>query len=399
MSKKIDYEALTEREELFSEMVKNGTFSFEEKRRNSEGNFRHPLQEVLLVWLCGMICGFTTFEDIEWLGELKISFLKKFFPFKNGSPSKSTIARVIAIIDPSKMNDLLLATISNLQISKEPLGAELETIAVDGKTHCGMQTLEENKQTLHTVSAFDTVRGITLAQETVPEKTNEITAIKALLKNLNIENRIITIDAIGTQKEIVQIIKEKKGHYLLAVKNNQKTLYQAILAFFADQNNLKNIEKHEEYDKGHGRIEKRTCYATDSVRWFDGDGWIGLKSIVMMQSERTIKGQKTVCNRYFITDLPSHTKNLSKAIRSHWSIESMHWVLDMIFGEDDRILWNKTVAENETIARRLVMNVLKSFRDTFRRGKKTTLVSYGLIQKIMYADDDKLEVLLRGAFK
>lgn len=394
-----DLEAMEERKELFSEMISDGELDFTDSRRNSEGNFKHTLQEVLLVWLCGMICGFNTYRDMEWYGMLKVAFFKRFFPYKHGIPSKSTISRVIGIIDPIKMNDLLLATLSNVRSEKRCSDNDLSIIAIDGKTNKGARVSTENKDRLHMVSAFDTDCGITLAQEVVPEKSNEIIAMKNLLSTIYIKDCTITIDAMGTQKEITKIIRERKAHYILATKENQKTLYHAIKAYFSDKNNLRNIECFCEYDKGHGRIEKRTCYVTNEVKWFEGEDWTDLNSIIMINAERTIGEKTTRCTRYFITSLEPNAKQLLRAIRSHWGIESMHWTLDVTFNEDNRIIWNRIVAHNESIARRIVMNMLKGFRETFKTSVKTEKASYRLIQKVMFADDDSLEKLLRGTFK
>lgn len=401
MKKREDIEVLEEREELFSEMIEKKVFNFEDKRREAEGNFRHSLQEVLLVWLCGMICGFKTYRDIEWYGELKISFFRRFFPYKHGRPSRSTISRVVAIIDPVAMNDLLVATVSNLRSTSQSVEpTETKPIAIDGKTNCGLQITEAIGDRLHMVSAFDTASGITLTQEVVPEKANEIIAIKNLLPSLAIAGRTITIDAMGTQKDITQIIRSGNGHYVLALKENHPVMYHAIKSYFDDKHNLAELESFETYDKGHGRLERRTCYATDKISiWFEGEGWVDLHSVIMVKAERTIDEKTSSCTRYFISDLAPNPEQLLKIIRSHWGIESMHWTLDITFGEDDRIHWNKTVALNESIARRIAMNMLKAFRETFKTPVKTEKASYALIQKVMFADDNELESLLRGTFK
>ncbi|HVW99846.1 MAG TPA: ISAs1 family transposase [Candidatus Babeliaceae bacterium] len=400
MKKQEDIEILEEREQLFSEMIANGALRFEDSRRSSGGNFRYSLQEVLLVWLCAMICGFKEYRDIEWYAGVKIDFFRRFFPYKYGRPSRSTISRVIAIINPEAMNNLLLATISNIRSERLSECIEAQPIALDGKTVCGLQATKENRTKLHIVSAFDTAGGITLAQAVVPEKSNEIIAIKSLLPSLAIEGRILTIDAIGTQKDVTQIIRSGGGHYILAVKKNQSGLYHAIEAYFANKDNLAKLKPYETFDKGHGRIERRVCYATDKATiWFEGEGWVDLKSVVMVKSTRTIDENSSSCIRYFITDLAANPEHLLHAIRAHWDIESMHWTLDVTFNEDTRILWNKTISYNEAIARRLVMNILRTFRETFRLRSKTEKVSYALLQKIMFAEDNKLESLLRGTFK
>src|SRR3990167_601619 len=285
-----DLEALIEREELFQEMILRGAFSFEERRRDEEGNFRHTLPEVLLVWLAAMLCGIRGYRDMEWFANLKIDFLRRFYPYTYGPPSKSTILRVIALINPIAMNDLLLEVVANIERSAPAKITEkhqLPTIALDGKTSCGLQVAGTDQSKLHVVSAFDTAAGITLMQEAVPDKSNEIVAIKSLLSKLDIEGKTITIDAMGAQREITGIICQNKGDYVLAVKDNQLILHQAIKSFFADRKNCDELTCHETYDKGHGRIERRTCYASSkAAAWFKGDDWFNLNTVVMVEAER-----------------------------------------------------------------------------------------------------------------
>ena len=155
---------------------------------------------------------------------------------------------------------------------------------------------------------------------------------------------------------------------------------------------------YQEYDKGHGRIEKRSCWAAKCV-WFKGEGWANLNSIVMVKTEITIKDKKSSCTRYFITKLKPNAELILKAIRAHWLIESMHWSLDVTFNEDSRIVWNRTIGFNEAIARRIAMNMLKEFRETYKTRVKTEKASYKLIQREMFIENDVLEGLLRKAFE
>ncbi len=395
-----DAEVLEEREELFSEMIQKGALSLEENRRIDSGNIRYSIQEILLVWFCGMICGFKKYEDIEYYAASKITFFRRFFEYKYGTPSKSTIARMVGTINPKELDQLLKATILNFPSKDTPAEEILEPIALDGKSNCGMQMTAENRRKVHMVSAYDTATGMTIAQQIVGDKSNEIVAIKSILPLLDINGRTITIDAMGTQKEIAKIIRAGNGNYVLAVKQNNKKLHQEIKGFFKDPNNQSFINVYEEKSSGHGRIETRTCCSSDKIQAINTEGWVNLASIVMVKAERTIKGVTTICCRYFITNLVPNSINLSKSIRCHWGIESMHWLIDVTFGEDGRIVWSKTVAENESIARRIVLNVLKIFRETFRRKSTvTTKSAYSLIQMVMLMEDDRLEMVLRSTFK
>jgi predicted transposase YbfD/YdcC len=380
---------------LFTDTIKGNLPDLQEKRRLGRGNFQHPLEEIFLVWLCGMLCGHTTYEEIEWYGKTKISFLRRFFPYSNGCPSKSTIARVIALINPQVMKRFL-ETIATILQSKTAVSQEnLPVIALDGKTHRGVQKTAESAEMLHIVSAVDTATGLTLTLDKVPDKTNEITALKEILSTLVIEGRTVTIDAMGTQKEIASIIRERDGHYILALKENQKNLHKATKEFF--DTNKEKLKSHQETIKAHGRIEKRTCYVADHFVWHEDKDWTNLESIIMVESERTINGQTSSSTRYFIS---SHTKPNPKvmltAIRSHWRIESNHWVLDVTFNEDSRILWERTVAYNEAIARRIIMNMLHYFRETITATRKIKKMSSKVAQRMLFNDDNLLESFLRG---
>ncbi len=195
-----DIDVIEEREELFNKMIEKGTLNLEEKRRSECGNFKYCLQEVLLIWLCGIICGFKTYGEIAWYAKKKIDFFKRFFPYKYGSPSKSTIARIVDILSSEQLNQLLEATVANLQSQNNASEENLSVIEIDGKTNRGMRLKDESQQKVHMVSALDTKTGLTLAQEIVPDKSNEIIAIKNLLPSMNIAGYTITIDAMGTPK-------------------------------------------------------------------------------------------------------------------------------------------------------------------------------------------------------
>lgn len=402
MKKKIEnIEVLIEREELFNEMITNKTLNLEDPRRKNGGNIRHLLEEILLVWLCGLICELYTYTDIEWNAALQISFFRRFYPYKYGAPSRCTIARLIAVLDPKVLESLLQESIKNVR--KTSPGGELQTIAIDGKTNRGTQKTDELQSALHVVSAFDTNQGITLAQEIVPAKKNEIIAIKTILPRLNIKNKTITIDAMGTQKDIAQMIRDQKANYILAVKENQKTIFLAIQVFFNKKENQKKFIIHQENNNGHGRSEVRTCYAVgnvmDELPWLINEGWADFQTIIKVTNQCTKNGITTVATRYFMTNLAPDAEKLAYAIRSHWSIESMHWTLDVSFREDDRIVWNRNLAQNESTARRIILNMLKGFRESFKKPNSKSLPTFNLLRKILYQDYDMLESFLRGTFK
>jgi len=268
-----------------------------------------------------------------------------------------------------------------------------KVIALDGKKHRGAQD-----QDLHLVSAFDTKSGLTLGQEKVKTKSNEITAMPILLDSLVIEGHIVSIDAMGCQREIAEKIRSKKADYLLAVKGNQGNLLEEIEDYFNNAECLKNCNVATRLDKGHGRIETRTCYTTDDIDWLDQkSAWKDLRSIVMIVSKRKIKGIETIEKRFFIASLDADAGKILLASRAHWGIEnSLHWVLDVVFSEDDRIIWNNNIAQNESIVRRIALNLLKKYRLTRpTKSVNSEKIAIKTLRKVMILDDNGMLKLLR----
>lgn len=400
-------EILIERDDLFSEMISSGTFDLEDSRRMNGGNFQYPLQEILLAWLIGWIYGSHTYGEIAFDAETKLSLMKRFFPYENGAPGRSTIARTVGIIDPNSLENLLKETVINIQkrIAKNKDNEDrLQTIAIDGKTNCGARKTTTNSNPLHIVGAFDTKLGIILTQTVVPEKANEIIAIKSILKKIYIKDYTVTIDAMGTQKEITKLIRKRGANYILAVKGNQKMVHIALMAFFEKPKNQERCEQFMTSFKGHGRNEKYECYVMGDVLnelpWLANRGWTDLKSMIKIVHFQTSKGGLTTSSeRYFITNLTPDATKIFHAIRSHWGIESMHWTLDVTFDEDNRIVWNRTIAQNESIIRRIAFNLLTVLRAALKKPTRKDFPTYHEVQKRLYLDDDMLESLLLSAFK
>jgi predicted transposase YbfD/YdcC len=352
---------------------------------------RFSIGEILLIVLCAQICGYETFREYEAYGYCKIELLRKFLAYKNGPPSRSTIARILALIDPKMMENLFVKWVQDIigDAKKDEPG----TIAIDGKTHCGAKG-----EKLHLVTAFDTKSQLILAEEKVNERSNEIPAIPLLLDLLSISGHLVSIDAMGCQKIIADKIRTKKGHYLLALKQNQGELYQEIDDFFSDQDCLKKCATVTRTDKGHGRLEKRTCYTTENISWINKKSdWKDLKSIAMIISERSINGVKSTEKRYFISSANADPVKILAASRAHWGIEnSVHWVLDVIFGEDTRIIWDHNIAHNEAIIRKMALNLLRKYsltKPVISPGK----ISLKILRKTMVLDDQRMHQLLKGA--
>jgi predicted transposase YbfD/YdcC len=248
-------------------------------------------------------------------------------------------------------------------------------LGIDGKTQRGNGNKEQKAN--HIVSAVDE-NGFCLGEERVDDKSNEITAIPNLLDNLNIKGHIITADAMGTQKDIVKKIRAKKADYVLALKGNQGTLFEDVKLYFEDKEFLDKCEYCKTVEKARSSIEKREYWQTDDIDWLSGKKeWAGLKSIAMTRNTVKKNNQTTVETRYFISSLPLEVKEVARAIRGHWMVESYHWHLDVTFREDaDRTL-DKHVAYNLNILRKLALNLLKLLdvgRKNVKKKKKRFMI-------------------------
>ena len=330
----------------------------------------YPLPEILLIILCGSICGAQSWRDFVTFGEEKLDYLQRFLPFEQGVPSKNTFARVISSLDPKTFKACFISWIQSFQLALK------DVIAIDGKTLRKSFNKATEQSAIHMVSAFATSSKLVLAQEKTSEKSNEITAIPKLLDLLAIEGAIVSIDAMGTQKKIAKKIRQKKADYVLSLKGNHTTLHDDICLFLSNEiENLHQnkphqiVEYHEEYDKGHGRIETRSCYVTDRIDWLDQRAdWCDLKTIAMIESQVTIGKKTTKEQRYFVSSLPPNSKEIAHAIRSHWAIEnSLHWVLDVTMGEDLSRVRKDDAPENMAMVRHIALNLLRGAKSQFRK--------------------------------
>lgn len=325
-----------------------------------QGRTKHLLSEIFFMAVVAVIGGVDTWSDMPLFCVSKIEWLKKFLRLENGIPSHDTFERVFSIIDPKKFSECFLKWTDSISNIKNG-----EVIAIDGKTVRRSFTDSKKKNPIHMVSAWATDAGVVLGQVKVDEKSNEITAIPELLSDLEIENCIITIDAMGCQKNIAETILAKKADYVFSLKGNQGSLHDEVSSFFSfclerDFNGIK-YDTYTSFDTDHGRIERRTYWITDEIsRLASENGWQGLKCFGMAQSEVTINDSVTVEVRYFITSLTPDAKIFGNAVRRHWSIEnSLHWTLDFTFREDESRVRKGYSAENLVVLRRIALNTLK----------------------------------------
>ena len=296
-----------------------------------KGKVAYPLDEVLLVMLAATLAGAETVADIARFGRAKLAFLRRFRPFANGTPSHDQLGIILAKLDPVAFQRCFAAWTAALTKTAA------EVIAIDGKTVRRSYQKKGAEEPIHVVSAFAARQRMVLGQTKVGDKSNEIVAIPALLELLAIEGAVVTIDAMGCQRDIAQRIIDKKADYILALKGNQGTLRDDVELFAREQKAVafKNtsVSRDTTVDGDHGRIETRTITAFHDIGWLqDNHQWPGLKSVVMVESERETDGKVETETRFYITSLALLANALGPMIRSHWMVENgLHWVLGMIF--------------------------------------------------------------------
>lgn len=314
-------------------------------------NQKHPVLMLIGTTLLASLAGIDSFSGFADFTEAHIDELSHYFDFPNGAPSHDTYQRLWEAVNPDEFYTAFLAFTESLS---KVLG---DLINIDGKTirHSGRE------KALHIVSAWCHANQLVLAQEKVDSKSNEITAIPELLKILDLDNRIVTIDAMGAQREICEQIISQGGDYVISLKGNQGTLHKDVMDYFSNKKTLENSLISEENDKGHGRIEQRIAHSFDDIRWLQQEHeWPGLKSIGMVSTNVWKKDKHTEEVRFYISSLPANAKQLNHAARAHWSIENqLHWRLDVVFNEDGACIRNDNAAENLDILRKWALNALQ----------------------------------------
>lgn len=349
------------------------------------GKVVYPLAEVLLLCLLAALGGAETFVDIARFGEKKLALLRRFRPFRDGTPSHDHLGDIFATLDAGEFQRCFVAWVAALT------GAPAEVIAIDGKTLRRSYQKKGAKAPIHMVSAFAARQRLVLGQVKVADKSNEIVAIPALLEMMAIEGAIVTIDAMGCQRDIAQKILDKKADYVLALKGNQGTLREDVEVFATEQktNGFKDTEvtRHQTVDGDHGRIETRAYTVFHDVAWLqERHDWPGLKSVVMVESTREIGGKIEHEMRFYITSLVLLADALGPIIRSHWAVEnSLHWVMDMIFRDDECRIRTDHAPANFTTLRHMAHNLIRKApgKDSLR-----------LKRKVAAWDDDFLASLI-----
>lgn len=332
----------------------------------------YDLESILVIGIISVLCGANSWDEMEEYAQSKEEFLRTFLELPNGIPSHDTFNRVFSNIDSHKFEACFMEWVCSLA-DLEPQ----EVIAIDGKTIKGAKS-NGSKSPVHMVSAWSSANRMALGQVKVNEKSNEITAIPELLDALSIQDTIVTIDAMGCQRDIAEKIREKEADYILAVKGNQTRLYEDLIDEFQAQN---KVMTHQSIDIGHGRIETRVCSGITNLEYIeDASNWKDLTTIIKIDSTREFKNSdkpKQLATQYYISSMSATAEDFQKAIRSHWSIENgLHWTLDVAFGEDASRKRANNASQNFSLLTKIALNLLKNEK-TLKVGIKSRRLKAG----------------------
>lgn len=368
-----------------------GCFAVLPDPRREHGR-RHNLWDIIALTICAVVSGADSWVEVEEYGLQKQDWLETFLELPGGIPSHDTIGRVFSLIDPLRFQECFLAWVQELvEVSEGRL------VNIDGKTLRGSGDASGGKRALHLVSAWASENHLLLGQTAVSEKSNEITAIPELLRLLDVHSAIVTIDAMGCQKEVAAEIVAGGGDYVLTLKQNQETLHDDVRQLFLDglEDDFAGLEHRclQTRERGHGRREERDYHivAAPPELLAKHPSWDGLRSVGMVFSVRQVGDAEPTCEtRYFISSLPAKVKQFARAVRGHWGIENgLHWVLDVAFREDASRVQQGHAPENLACLRRLATSLIKNEKN-FKGG-------IGCKRKQAGWSNDCLLQILRGS--
>jgi predicted transposase YbfD/YdcC len=322
------------------------------------GMITYPMDEMLLAALVGVLCGGEDFDDVESIGNELLSWLRGFLPYEHGLAPAQTLRRVFRLLEAQALERILASWASSL------IDPAAQVVAIDGKTLRASKRAADGSGALHLLCAYACEAGLVIGQRPCEAHSNEITAVPPLLDMLALKGAIVTLDAMGAQKDIAAAIALRGADYVLALKGNQGTLLDDVVGFFADPGLAGECSVHAETDAGHGRIEERVCRTSGGTDWLGRchPGWTSLNTIAAVTATRVDKktGAASSQTRYYIASLPPDPARLLKAVRSHWAIENnLHWQLDVTFDEDCCRMRKDHAANNFAAIRRIALNMLR----------------------------------------
>jgi len=359
-------------------------------------NRKYPLYEIVAITILAVMSFAKGWEDIERYGKAKHAWLSKFLELKNGIPKHDVYRRVFTVLKPELIESCFMNWVR--AIKKE---APRESIAIDGKTVKGAFNAEAGKS-LHIVSAWATTNRLVFGQVKTDDKSNEITAIPLLLDKIALEGSIVSIDAMGCQYEIADKIVKKKADYVFSLKGNQGNLHEDVQEYFGDFDFGKSVKamKHisfkstSSHEEKRGRIEDRDYAISDDVKWLHHrhPRWKTIRSIGLADSRREVKGKVTFERRYFVSSLPAEPEEFAKTVRAHWGIEnSLHYVLDVAFGEDSSRIRKDKGPENMAFIRKIALTIARSDTET-----QSSVV--GRIKQMAWSEEYLEQLLFGSAF-
>ena len=329
--------------------------ALEDPRHGNAG--RHELLEILLIALCATLCDAKSAIDMELFGQSKEGLLRQFLTLKHGIPSHDTFSRLFRLLDPAQFRSCFRSFMARFAAD-----LELEhkgVVAIDGKVLRGSFDKASGQSPLHMVSAWGSAQGLVLAQIAVDKKSNEITAVPKLLELLSLKGAIVTVDALNTQRKTAQKIIDKGADYVLALKENQATLYRDVVDFLEDPQ-VQGLDSHKQVDAGHGRIETREHFVSSDIDWLQQDhDWPGLGAIAKVIRTRETGDKCSSETAYYLLASAMPAAKFAAAARAHWGVEnSLHWVLDVTMGEDLSRTRKDNAPQNLAVLRHMALNIV-----------------------------------------
>ena len=356
-------------------------------------NKKHDLVEVIFLAFSAVLSGADGWKSIEEFGDYHLQWLRKHSPFKNGIPRRHCISKIICALDPDVLAQAVLGWINQ---ERERTGCSV--IAIDGKT---LKKAWQGKahKALHVVSALDTQLGISLYQNATDNKGHEIEQAREVINKLALSNRIVTMDSLHCQKETLTQIVERKGDFVVQLKANQPNLHKAVQQAFADRyESQEDLAEFTQENKGHGRVEKRHVMQLHAKHLPEEmkTQWPEVKSVIEISSERTLKGKTSCDSRWYISSLELDAQQAADCIRSHWSVENkLHWVLDVVFREDDLVVRDPTGAAHFALFNRVALGILKQHqakkKESIASKRRQAMWSSDLRTELIFGVDEKSE--------